>query len=648
MEAAVEGMDANEEEVERLTENLAQYVLQPLNVNTASAGELARIPGLDPRTALNVALYRNRHGRFNSIDSLRAVEGVTESALEQARPFLTASHGPRSRFLSSFRLRNLHAEAIQRMGKRTTRELPSTEAPNRLYTRVSAHAGHRLDVNLTLEKDPGEVFRWQPASHMYGYDFLSAHVALHNLGRLKTLIVGDYATEFGQGLLLWSGSTFGKGGDPARAPVRSGTGLRPYRSSNEFYFFRGVGAAIAVDRRITATLFASRRRRDAAPGADCPAEASCRNGLRTSGLHRSPYEVGTKNALPTTLVGGAVEYAWRGVKAGVAGYHNRFSAPLAPGDVPYRHFAPSGKTATAFSAYASVQVSGLMFFGEAARTDAGSVAGTGGVRMDVSGLAHVVVAARHYPPAFANLYGHPFGERSDGQNETGAYAGIAITPARHWTVSGYFDQYRFPWLRYGVWWPSQGHDAALRLSYEPGARMNVSVQGRTKSVERGVAVQDGFGRSLRSVAPANRRSLRLSAQYAFSRSFRARARIERVYASEPDTPQETGWLLYQDVRWRPHPFLRLDARLTYFDTDGYAARVYALENGLLYTFSAPAFFGRGERVYLLARLDPLPGVTLQLKYGLTWRRDSVATPARTGEATARHTRDLNLLLRLAI
>jgi len=42
-----------------------------------------------------------------------------------------------------------------------------------------------------------------------------------------------------------------------------------------------------------------------------------------------------------------------------------------------------------------------------------------------------------------------------------------VRPAARWEVSAYFDQFRFPWLRYRVGAPSHGDDALLRIAYTP-------------------------------------------------------------------------------------------------------------------------------------------------------------------------------------
>ena len=81
-----------------------------------------------------------------------------------------------------------------------------------------------------------------------------------------------------------------------------------------------------------------------------------------------------------------------------------------------------------------------------------------------------------------------------------------------------------------------------------------------------------------------------------------------------------GSLIYQDARWRPLPWLRADARLTLFDTDGYDARLYAFENDLTGVFAIPALSGRGARGYVLLAATPAEGVTVQAKLATTWLR----------------------------
>lgn len=68
----------------------SKAALQPgsINLNTASASELERLPGIGPVTARKIVEYRQAHGGFSSIDELMAVKGIGPKKLAEVRPFL--------------------------------------------------------------------------------------------------------------------------------------------------------------------------------------------------------------------------------------------------------------------------------------------------------------------------------------------------------------------------------------------------------------------------------------------------------------------------------------------------------------------------------------------------------------------------------
>jgi competence protein ComEA len=56
-----------------------------VNINTASAKELATLSGIGPRVAERIVEYRESHGPFKKPEDLRKVEGVGKALWERNR-----------------------------------------------------------------------------------------------------------------------------------------------------------------------------------------------------------------------------------------------------------------------------------------------------------------------------------------------------------------------------------------------------------------------------------------------------------------------------------------------------------------------------------------------------------------------------------
>lgn len=63
------------------TATLAPFLDAPLDINTASVGLLAAVPGIGPKLAERILAHRRRHGPFRSMAELRAVAGIGEQKL---------------------------------------------------------------------------------------------------------------------------------------------------------------------------------------------------------------------------------------------------------------------------------------------------------------------------------------------------------------------------------------------------------------------------------------------------------------------------------------------------------------------------------------------------------------------------------------
>ena len=61
----------------------------PVNINTASAAELASLSGIGPSKAEAIVEHREKNGQFKTVDDLKLVRGIGDKMLEQLRPQVT-------------------------------------------------------------------------------------------------------------------------------------------------------------------------------------------------------------------------------------------------------------------------------------------------------------------------------------------------------------------------------------------------------------------------------------------------------------------------------------------------------------------------------------------------------------------------------
>lgn len=59
-----------------------------LDLNTASAEELDRIPRVDSQLAENIVSYRSANGPFATVDELLKVKGMNDERLQEIKPYV--------------------------------------------------------------------------------------------------------------------------------------------------------------------------------------------------------------------------------------------------------------------------------------------------------------------------------------------------------------------------------------------------------------------------------------------------------------------------------------------------------------------------------------------------------------------------------
>ncbi|MEL6668722.1 MAG: helix-hairpin-helix domain-containing protein [Bacteroidota bacterium] len=607
-------------------EALSEFRRRPLNLNTATAEQLSELQLLNELQVSQLITYRERMNGLINFLELQVLPAFDLETIRLLEPF-TQVGGSLDDLVTPFSemLRRGERDLFLRWNRTLEQERgfdinPDTGEPrylgdqNQFFLRFRQRYSNNLSFGVSAEKDPGEPWRNS------GFDYYSAHFYIHGLNkRFKTIAVGDYTINFGQGLVLNSGFGFGKSALVTNIK-RGGRRLRPYASVNEANFLRGGAASIGIGKSAEVTLFYSRRGRsanivelDTSDLEEQLFEINTLNGISSldlDGLHRTQAEIDDRNAISQQTFGGSFRYEFRQRgHVAVNFVQEQLSSPLILRPQPYNRFFFQGDQLQNMSIDYGYRLSNLTFFGEVARSDNGGFAQLHGLLTGLSRTIDLAILYRNYQPDYQALNARPFAETAGGRNEEGIYIGLEMRPLKNWRFSAYYDIFRHPWLRFNVDAPSSGHEYRFRLTYWQKRKLETYLEVRQEV--KGIGT-DLRGLPIDGVIPRTRFQGRLHFAYNISRSVEWRSRIDWGYTDNPINTRQTGFMIYQDFFYRPIGFpLSGNMRFAFFDTDGFQVRFYNYENALLYNFRIPAYYNRGTRMYLNLRYKGIRNMTIE-------------------------------------
>lgn len=622
--------EATAGELASAQEMLHELATWKLDLNRADEEALQSLPGVTPTDAARMVAYRESHGRFRTLDELRRA-GLAQATIEDILPFLSINE----------RL-SVKAELVQRWSRRITR-IRGHDAdtsgsrylgsPDALLTRFRMSIGRRFTVGGTLEKDPGE-----PLRSAVGHDFSAGYGVVSDLGPIDRIILGDYAADVAEGLALGQSSSMGTG----PRSWRTRHVLRPHSSSREYGYFRGAAVRTRPLFGIQAAVMVSRKRIDARFDSTDGEWSFSSNGLHRTKSERSRY----KDALES-MVGWILSYAGSRLRLGLVGSTTQR-------DVRQETAA----TSRGLSGYLAWFSSHVALSTEFARRDSGHA---------ISG-ALTVEPARSTQLWIQWVYATPGGSaphstigvssRGTARRERSWQTGLLLRPSDKWSWS--FSSRRTLKPAH----PVEG--ASIYLASTLEARLRRWITLRLRLTDHRSETLDACAadrRTFRCASIEGRKTLRFQIDYEHSRALRHRFQVEVSRGLTLADPSDAfaakehqatrrvnrhGILLYKDIRWQPSRIFHIDARIVFFEVSDYAARIYAFENDLLYSFSAPVFSGRGRRSYVILRLAPHRTWTLQIKYSVSSYEDVRTLGSGLDETVEPSRRDIRIQLRWKI
>lgn len=592
----------------------------PLNLNEAGEEELRLLPLLSDVQINSFISYRRLNGKLLHLLELQAVPGWDLSLIRQLIPYLRIGAVMSVVAETGQRFGQGDHQLLVRVGqllekgaeyKKSIADNGYQGSPLQLLFRYTYRFKNNLQYGFLGDKDAGESFfnRQQKS----GFDFYSVHFFARRLGMIQSLAIGDFTVNLGQGLIQWQSLAFKKS-TTITAVKRQSAVLRPYHSAGEYNFHRGAGITIRKG-KLESTVFISLRKLSSNINEDTVNQAAYISSLLTGGYHRNNSELDDRNNLSQLAAGGNLRYGFRTGHIGLNGVFYRYRKPIQKRPEPYNLFTWRGKEWGNASVDYSYTWRNLHFFGELAVDKEGHPGLLNGILVSADPKVDLSFVHRRLSPAYQSVQGNAFTENTVPVNETGFYSGISIRPASGWKLDAYLDFYRFPWLKYRVDAPGGGKDWVLQMSYTPNretllySRYRREIKTGNETGEPSILLATGF---------ISRESWRTQLNYKLSPEWVIRNRVELVWFNKGRAGAENGFLGLVDFLYKPvmKPWSG-GLRVQYGETEGYNSRIYAYENDVMYSYSIPAFSGKGYRYYINVQLDAGKNWTIWVKWGQT-------------------------------
>ena len=643
-----------------VVEQLNFYYEHPLNLNSATSDQLRDLWILSDIQINDLQLHIKLFGKLISQYELQSLEYWDMSTIKMVLPFIRVDDkldqlhvGLKEAFKNGkfevyLRYQDIlenksgYDDVVDSILENSNSYYHGNSA--RYYTRLRFSYRTNLSVGITAEKDPGEQFF--KGKQKYGFDFYSAHAFYKGGKYVKSVALGDYQVQIGQGLNFWSGYAFGKSADVTNVK-KSANPLRAYTSVDETRFLRGAAVVLGVG-DFSLTAFGSRKAVDASVVVDSLLEdQEFVSSINLTGFHRTNSEIERKNALIENIYGANFQYAKRNFQVGVAAVSQGYNSEFIKDIQPYNQFDFRGKNSVALSADYSFVVKNFNFFGEISRTGySGKTAVLSGILFSLDKRVSMAIVARDYDRAYQTFYNAGFAEGSRTQNERGLYAGLKLNLSRDFSINSYLDVFKFPWMKFQVDGPSDGYEIMIQPSYKPSRSLEIYTRFRQQMRQKNSRDSDGTITGLEDVL---QRNYRINFNYKISEAFRLKSRVEYVTINRASNAPESGIIITQDLLYRPKSSpIDIALRYALFDTDSYDTRIYTFESNALYVFSVPAYYYKGSRAYALIRYTFLRKFDLWVRYGVSIFANRTSLGSGAEEIIGNTKTDVTIQLRMKL
>ncbi len=624
VEDIIEQMQAGSEsenlDFTALIEDLTNFAQHPLNLNDATEEELGKLQFLTDFEVKSILFYLKKTGTMYTVYELQMVYGLSPDKIQMLLPFVTVAPKAGDKqfpFMKAFsKGRHQVFTRVEQIVEEQKGYSDITDSayqanpnqrylgsPQKVYLKYKYNYRKKIFWGFTAEKDPGEEFF--KGTQKNGFDYYSAHLQINDIKlykddlAFKSICLGDYVLQFGQGLTMWSGMASSKSGAAINVNKR-GVDLKRYTSVDENLFMRGVATTVRF-KDLDVTGFISHKKIDANISSfdSTAGEIAEISSLQITGLHTIPSELADKHAVEETVFGSYVSFNQEYYRLGLSYVNYAFGVPLLTTTKTYNQFDFTGRKNSNLGLNYQLVYKDIHFFGEAAMSENGGLAYLNGMQVKMATQMAFSLVHRNYGRDYQAYYAKPFSESGKSANEEGIYIGAEVAPHKKVKLTGYYDIYKFPWLKATISTPSTGNDYSVEANYF--VSRNVTMSARFKHE---VKPDNASGQTVDVLKTeiVDNKKFRYQISYSPLPNLKLKNRVDFVTYQKGSGDAIHGYQLYQDISYSFSQIpLSIAARYGIFDTDTYDTRIYVYETDVLYGFSIPALYDKGTRVYLMLK-----------------------------------------------
>lgn len=648
LEQMIEDGGESTADAEALFEELSYLAEHPFNVQTLTKEELERLPFLSDKQIEEILYYIYRYGEILSLYELKNIPELDLRTIRWLLPFLYVGKvEDTSRRIEKDKLWKYAKKEVlvrtnfsfqQKAGYRKSTPEEQEASPNSYYLgepyylslRGNYNYKDRILFGFAAEKDPGEVFLTPEAQ---GFDHWAYNLSLKGFGIIEMLALGDYQLSFGEGLALNNQFSLGKSSTITHSNQRRKV-IKRHTSTGEIDFFRGVAVTLSKE-NWKATLFYSHRDHDA------NLEGNRIKSWQTTGYHRTRSELLKRNTAEVDLSGFNLTRQKDRFRWGLTAVHYSFGGKtLDPEARNYNLYYLRGKEYWNAGIHYSYRARRWALQGELALDKSGKIACVSYLHWIASDDLEMTLSLRHYDKAYNALYARGLSESTSIQNESGFYVAGKWKPKPYWEVTGYWDYFRFPYMKYGINAPSSGNDFQVQAQYVNRKGVEVTARYRYKKKMKNTTLNEET-----LVFPYSLHRWRFQLNYPLSPTLAWRTQVHyTIYEDIKD--KQNGWSVTQLLSYTPDKSrLSVDASLTWFDSPSWNTRISVHERNVLHALSFPTYYGTGLRYYLNLKWRIREPLTIYLKLANTFYPDEEAISSGLEEIQGKNKTDFYFLVK---